>query len=141
MKQRGRRSTDALATAALTVAKVERIRAPEGLTYEQRIVFAEIVENLAADFFTQEQAPLIGLLARHLVTADRLSAWANRLESPGDGEVFDEKTYLRVLDARRKETAAIKLLATALRLTSQSRWRPAQAGERAGSQAPKPWES
>lgn len=141
MKQRGRKSTESLSIPALIAAKIERIRPPEGLTYEQRIVFGEIVENLAADFFTQEQAPLLGLLCRHLVTSDRLSAWLNRLESPGDGEVFDHETYLRVLDARRKETASIKSLATALRLTSQSRWRPSQAGERAGPQVPRPWEA
>lgn len=140
MKQRGRKSADAIiATAFLPGGDAARIEAGERLTQEQAIVFAEIVESVPGAFFSQEQAPLVCQLARHIISARRLAIYIDnreRLDTPED-ELAD---YFRALGERRKETAAITSIMRALRLTNQSRYRPERAANAAAT-PPRPWES
>ncbi len=138
MGQRGRKSAASNDVAVLIGADTPRINSPEKLTYEQAGVFAEIVESLPGKFFEQSQAPLVCALARHVVSARRLSRWIDKLETPVGGEI-EPAEYIRALEARRKESAAIVSIARALRITNQSRYRPGQAGREAENR-PRPWE-
>lgn len=138
MKQRGRKSASAIADAVLIGADSPRIYSPEKLTTEQALVFSDIVESLPGRFFGQEQAPMVAQLARHIVSARRLSAWIDGLEKPVGGEI-EPAEYLKALEARRKESAAIVSIARALRLTNQSRYRPGQASREVENR-PRPWE-
>lgn len=140
MKQRGRKSSNAIADAVLIGADGPRIFSTEKLTTEQALVFSDIVESLPGRFFGQEQAPLVAQLARHIVSARRLSAWIDKLERM-KGEEFDPADYFRALESRRKETAQIVAIARALRLTNQSRYRPEKAAESAAANGARPWEA
>jgi hypothetical protein len=150
VKKRGRQSAAALADAAVLIGHDRpRITSLEPLTDEQAVVFCEMIEALPGTFFSQEQAPLVAQLCRHIVSARRLSRWIDRLERL-DGDEFVPSEYLRSLESRRKETAAICALSRALRLTNQSRYRPESAARRAedgdpsrlraGAKPPRPWE-
>jgi hypothetical protein len=143
MRQRGRKSSAALAAGLVVIAE-RRPDPPAELTPEQADAFRGIVDRLPRNFFSHEQIPLVGALARHLVTARRLGAWVDQLETvaPSSEGFFDGDLYMKVLAERRKESATIKSLMTALRLTPQSRYRPETARAKAeGARGPAPWET
>jgi hypothetical protein len=96
---------------------------------------------LPGKFFEAAQSPLLCALARHIVSERRLSTLIDKIESPDDAQV-DFGEYTRALDSRRKESAAVVSIMRALRLTNQSRYRPATAASKAteGAGARKLWE-
>ena len=137
MAKRGRKSSDELSTAVLIGADTLPITASDKLTCEQSALFSEIVGSLPGKFFSQEQAPLVDQLCRHIITARRLAIVIDRLEKKDADVTLDE--YWKALAERRKETAQITSLMRALRLTNQSRYRPERAGDL--NNKPKPWEA
>lgn len=139
MKQRGRKSANAIAEAILISADCPRITSPEKLTTEQAVVFGDIVESLPGKFFGQEQAHLVTQLCRHIVSARRLSVWIDKIER-FQGDDFEPAEYLRALESRRKESAQITALCRALRLTNQSRFRPEKAADNSARPNQRPWE-
>jgi hypothetical protein len=89
-----------------------------------------------SDWFDQPGLVLLTQLVRHLSTLDRLNVMVDG-QSGKDIEALD-----RLLKMRTRETAAVKTLATALRLTVQARYDPqrAQTIHLRGGRTPRPWE-
>ena len=123
--QRGRKSADELAALARTESR-EVLQPPGDLTPEQAFIFNEILEDLPDGMISREQVPLVAQLSRHIVSANRLGAWIDRIENNPVRD-FDGPEYMKTLESRRKETSAISSIMRALRLTNQSRYRPDSA--------------
>lgn len=86
-------------------------------------------------------AAVLAALCRHTVAARRVGSWLARLEE-GDKDLNVE-LWLKLLGPQERESAAVSSLATRLRLTPQSRYRPraaATAGSKPGADVPRPWE-
>ena len=126
MGKRGRKSTAELTVVSSEaiqkeiVSAIERPQAPPELTAEQESIWDEIVDELAADYFTTETFPLLAQYCRHVTRARR---YAQLLESMEKKKKFDEKDIKAYRDLSRSEeeqTRAISSLATKMRLSQQS---------------------
>jgi hypothetical protein len=91
----------------------------------------------ASDWYDQPALALLTQLVKHLSALDRLNVMVDA-QSGGDIETLD-----RLMKMRTRETAAVKALATALRLTVQSRYdaQRAQTIHLRGGRMTKPWET
>lgn len=101
--------------------RIERIRAPEGLTATQQAHFAAVVSAKPADFFKPCDLPLLVQLCRHLARADEIE---RRFRANPFLAVDDYDDLSRLAD---RETKSIASLMTRLCLTPQSRYRPDSA--------------
>lgn len=120
MKQRGRKSSAALAVRPAAVQTIERPEPPLDLTPEQVDVWNEIVSTMPADWFGSETHPLLVQLCRHTVDARCLAQLIDQERSKRDG--FDPGIYVELLKAQQRESATIKALSTSMRLAQQSRY-------------------
>ncbi len=145
MRKRGRPSSDEIATANVVQLRVpERPAPPKSLTREQAEVWREIVASVPADWFPRETHPLLEQLCRHTVEANRIAKLIDEAtRQMGERRPGATETYLKLLQAQRRETASLKSLAVALRLSPSSRMRPEVAGRRRQEPAAgdrRPWE-
>lgn len=139
MRQRGRTSSEAASTRARVTIEPDRPDPPADLSPEARAEWAEIVAAMPADWFPRETWPLLAAFCRHAATARRLSAW---LEQTERAEGFQADEWLRLVDQQRRESTVLASLATKLRLSNQSRYRPQTAAtrrEKAGAATARPW--
>lgn len=138
MRQRGRKSSSELAIAA-PVGVVARPDAPAELTPEQSDVWAQIVDAMPADWFPAESHPLLMQYVRHTVEARRI---AQLIDQECARAETDVAAYIELLKAQKSETAALKTMATALRVSQQTRRTPGVAGTKSQNRTVKrPWES
>lgn len=138
MRKRGRVSAAELEVVAGPFPQA-RPDPPSSLTKEQAEVWRQVVEALPVGWFGPEAHGLLVQYCRHVVEADRL---ARRIDEEWKRRPFDEETYARLRDMRARESAVIKSLAVALRLSPSSRMRPETAGRAAARSpgGPRPWE-
>ena len=145
MKQRGRKSTQALAIAEISVGaldRVERQRPPHDLTDEEVEVWVSIVNTEQADWFSPGNVPLLTQLCRHVVHARRVAELLERALSSVDPETKKPtlaiQDYDRLLKMQERESGAMMSLATKLRITNQSITN--QRGNFRKAAANEPWE-
>ena len=119
MQQRGRKSVGALTAPAAVgaVALIERPSAPLGLTPEEADVWQRHVDAKPADWFDAGTWGLLKQLCRHEVAADRIG---QMLESAMARDEVDVGEIDKLLAMQAKETAAIKAMSAAMRLSQQS---------------------
>jgi len=144
MRKRGRRSADEISTPkVVSLPQARRPDPPGELTAEQAEIWREIAEALPADWFGRESWPLLEQFCRHTDQANRLAEMIQaRAGHIADGRPGALEGYLSLLQAQRRETAAIKSIAVALRLSPSSKVRPETAGWKRDQHAPgpRPWE-
>jgi len=128
-----RKSVAELSVAPDPVELDRRLPAPSELTSVEAQIWHSVVATKPADWFQADCAPVLVAYCKHISAAMQLDEWALQTEDP--------EQYLKLLDARRKETGKIESCATKLRLTPQSRYnaQSANTADKAAS-GHKPWE-
>lgn len=139
MRQRGRKGAGALTVASGAVALVNRPEPPLDLTPEESDVWVATVEALPADWFPSETWPLLRQWCRHTVTARRVSQMIDAASSRDELDVAELKDLLAM---QAKETAALKAMAAAMRLSQQASYHAEKAGTAKASRSTvkRPWE-
>ena len=136
MKQRGRRSSAALALATVSpIETVARQRAPHDLTDEETEVWAAVVGDQPADWFSPSTVPILAAYCRHVVQSRRVAELIEK--ATGDSELSIQD-YDRLLKMQERESRAITSLATKM-LSSQQSVRT-DRGNKTVSAPRKPWE-
>jgi hypothetical protein len=135
LRQRGRPSAASLATIAVPLEVVERVRAPHDLNDEETEVWVSVVNCEPADWFTQSTIPLLTQYCRHVVQTRRIAELIERGTSDPSLEVKD---YDRLLHMQQRESAIMMTLATKMRITNQSTIN--QRGNKISRTRKKPWE-
>ena len=117
MAQRGRKSAESQALAAMTDAvRVERPDAPYDLTDEQASEWRRVVSAKDADHFTAELWGMLADYCRHTVEARHI---AQLIEScKADQEAFDLLEYDRLCKMRERETRAAAAMAIKVGITN-----------------------
>lgn len=121
MAKRGRVSGAAMAVAPFVAGLIETVPRPDspyGLTDRESAVWRAIVDRMPADWFPRETQDLLAQYCRHVCVAERLGALIHQAET--EGKTLDIDLYDRLLRMQIRESATIKALATAMRLTQQS---------------------
>jgi hypothetical protein len=124
--------------------KVQRPVPPPELTEAQAVIWRETTEAEPNGFFTS--GAVLQMLAdycRHRETADKLTGKVERFEDDWMKDREGLNRYHTLLKMRELETRSAAHLATKLRLTNQSRFRPDTGipRQRANTPAgPMPWE-
>lgn len=137
MGTRGRKSKDDLATLKTVSAHV-RADAPYDLTDEETEVWHGIVNALPAEWFNPGNAPVLAQYCRTVIAARRIGQLIR--QAAHSGGPYDMEEHLTLIREQNKVSATIKALATALRLTPQSRYTPGAAATASkGATGAKPW--
>jgi hypothetical protein len=127
-------------TASLSVVPTgvqPRLAPPGDLTPEQSALWASVVETKPADWFGEDNAPLLKEYVRAVSMCDALEIQVQTAMAGGEPGVV--KGFL---DMRDKESKRVASIATKLRLTQQSRYTPKAANtanNRVGAGS-KPWQ-
>lgn len=116
MKQRGRRSAASLQIAGV-VETVPRQAAPHDLNDEETEVWAAVVNDMPADWFSPATCPLLIQFCRHVVQARRVAELIERGTSDPE---FALKDYKALLSMQKEESAMIRILSASMRLSQQS---------------------
>lgn len=122
MQQRGRKSADSVALAAIAtpIGTAQRLSAPVHITDAEMSVWQEVVNDQPASAFTAVHAPLLELYCRHVVQArviaDELANFDRAWLADDDGL----RRYDRLLAMNEREGRAASSLATRLRITRQA---------------------
>jgi hypothetical protein len=138
MGTRGRKSANEL-TAASPVTVIRRPDAPLDLTPEEADVWTATVAALPADWFPRETWPLLTQWCRHTVTARRV---AQLIDAEMSRDEIDHAAMGQLLAFQARETAALKAMAAAMRLSQQASYSARGAGGQKSRRAasPRPWE-
>ena len=140
MAKRGRPSSADLTTQRPPVARQDRPDACYSLPDEAAEVWKATVEALPADWIGAEALPVLAAYCRTTVALRRLGQLVHQAEyTPGD---LDLDQYSLLLRLHGQQAQTLKTLATALRLTPQSRYKAEAAARRIGehSTGKRPWE-
>lgn len=97
--------------------RVARVKPPAGMVDEEVEVWAAVVNTEPADWFTPTTVPLLAQYCRHVVQAKRISELIERATSDKDLSVQD---YDRLLHMQDRESRAIAMLATKMRVSQQA---------------------
>jgi hypothetical protein len=138
MGTRGRTSAASLAVAS-PVQVVRRADPPLDLTPQESDVWAQTVEAMPADWFPPETWPLLRQWCRHTVTARRV---AQLIDAECAREELDMANLDKLHQMQARETAALKAMAAAMRLSQQASYSARGAGGEKGRRvtAKRPWE-
>ena len=118
---------------------VRRPDAPLDLTPEETDVWHETVEAMPADWFPRETWPLLRQWCRHTVSARRVAQLIDRVSARKQVDVTELRDLLAM---QAKETAALKAMAAAMRLSQQASYSARGAGGQKSRREPieRPWE-
>jgi hypothetical protein len=103
---------------AIALATVGRPRPPKELTDHEAEIWKWIVDRLPPDWFPSETHPLLVQYCRHVLIARHL--WELIEDYKADGQPIYRADYNRLLSMHERETKAIAILATRMRLTQHS---------------------
>lgn len=144
MGTRGRKSALELSVVGQggTVERLQRPSAPDRLGAEEAEVWQRTVDAMPANWFAGETLDLLEQYCRHVVAARRLGLLVDAEMRAGEIEVA---TLRDLLGMRARETAAMKTLATAMRLTQQASYGARGAASHKerrgqGGAVARPWE-
>lgn len=142
MQKRGRPSAAALTTPGPAVERQERPDACYSLPDEAAEVWRATLEALPADWIGSEALPVLAAYCRTTVALRRLGQLVHQMEADRSGPL-DLTDYTALLRAHGQQAQTLKTLATALRLTPQSRYKAEAAARRLGNHTTgkKPWET
>lgn len=137
MGVRGRKSTAALTIASLAkqVETIERQKPPHDLTDEEVEVWVSVTNSEPADWFSPSTAPLLAQYCRHVIHARRL---AELIEKAVADPELSLKNYDRLLKMQDRESRAVAMLATKMRISQQSTTN--HRGNKRPSVVKKPWD-
>jgi hypothetical protein len=146
MKQRGRKSKEALSTVVLLPGIVpgERPEPPAELTPEQAETWRSIVGRMPSDWFEGASLALLAQLVRHISIAKMIGT---TLAAIDPATVVDDKGFRRLERLRSmhdREGRAINALMRTMRITHQAQYHQTSAHVAARSirpKQPKPWET
>jgi hypothetical protein len=134
---------------------------PDYLPDEQKAIWRAVVATKPADWFTQDVQPLLMQYCRHSARAAQLARMVENAESAdlraliAEGAERDDDPravfemwgaavakVMGLMAAEKQQSAILKVLATAMRITPQARYTPQAAGTAADKTKPgaKPWE-
>lgn len=138
MGKRGPKSSASLSVLTADPSKieiVERQKPPHDLSDEEVEIWHAVVSSVAADWFTRGTTPLLSQYCRHAVQARRLAELIEKATSDPELEIKD---YDRLLKMQQRESAAISMLATKMRISQQSTTN--HRGNKNTQAGRKPWE-
>ena len=133
MKQRGRKPSGNVPTLNVHNS-ADKPKPPSDLTPAQQREWNNILMSLPADWFRQENLPLLAQYCRHIVSAKHVAALIDEYERE---EERNYDMYDRLLKMQEREGRAMSSLATRMRITQQATIHPSTQKP---SQAHKPWE-
>lgn len=143
MGTRGRKSSASLEVAGVvaSVGSASRLAAPVHMSDAEQSVWAALVNDHPADFFTATHAPMIEAYCRHVVQgrilADELANFDRAWMADDEGL----KRYDKLLAMHEREGRAASSLATRLRITKQAIDQQTVARKLVNtSKGRKPWE-
>jgi hypothetical protein len=113
----------------------ERQQAPHDLNDEETEVWVSVVSSEAADWFTASTRPLLAQYCRHVVQSRRVAELLERALSDKNLEIRDYNQLLKMQD---RESRAISMLATKMRISPQSTIN--KRGNQRITLVRKPWE-
>jgi hypothetical protein len=135
MGARGRPSAVSLSIVPISaLERTERPAPPDDLTVEQAVEWQQVVNRLAADWFTRETHGLLVQYCRHVVAARRVAQLIATTEAEPD---LDTAEYDRLLKMQEREGRAMSALATRMRITQHSTYDKTKKKPKA---TPRPWE-
>ncbi|NIR49991.1 hypothetical protein GWO43_15950 [candidate division KSB1 bacterium] len=141
MGKRGRKSRAELTVVGGAkkdgVEVVERPAPPSELTPEQSDIWQDVVESLAADYFTEETFPILTQYCRHVSRARHFSYLVNKMESQKKLDKDEIKVYRDLCRSEEEQTRAIASLATKMRLTHLATYDRRKAKNR--NEGDEPW--
>ena len=138
--KRGRPSSAEITTPRPATERQDRPDACYSLPDEAAEVWKATVEALPADWIGAEALPVLAAYCRTTVALRRLGQLVHQAETgPAPLDLTD---YTSLLRAHGQQAQTLKTLATALRLTPQSRLKAESAARRIGEHNPgrRPWE-
>ncbi|MBK7520113.1 MAG: hypothetical protein IPI75_08205 [Gammaproteobacteria bacterium] len=141
MKQRGRKSVDALITLAQVRAE-KRAEPPADLTPHQAALWRSVVSTKPGEWFRPDTYQILAAFCRHCSTAAVIDQEIDRFDPAWLREDGGLEQFRKLAEMRERQTRAIVSLARSMRLTQQARIHPVTAG-RTGNLDPerrKPWE-
>lgn len=137
MAARGRTSVAAMSVQG-AVALVRRPEPPLNLTPDQTDEWVAVANAMPADWFTRETHALLEQWCRHTVDARRIAFLVDQEMSRAE---VDVPILDKLLAMQARETAALKALASAMRISQQASYTTKAAGtEKAGRTVKRPWE-
>jgi hypothetical protein len=113
---------------------VNRPEAPDELTDEQAEEWRAITGRMPADWFPRETHGMLTQLCRHTVAARRVAQLIGVAES---SEHLNVDEYERLLSMQDRESRAVAMLATKMRISQQTTYDPRKRKPVIGSP---PWE-
>ena len=122
MASRGRKSAAAL--SVVPTLPNQRPEPPAELTKEQAEEWRAVVGRMPADWFTRETHALLAQYCRHVVRARVLAGAIDQFDSEWLKTEVGVETYDRLTRIAEREGRAVSSLATRMRITQQSRYRP-----------------
>jgi hypothetical protein len=140
MPSRGRKSAASL--SVIPQLSPSRPDPPPELGAEAAEEWRAVVARMPVDWFQRETQPLLAQFCQHSVRARVLG---QQIDALGPAALEDEdgiRLYDRLAKMADRETRALGLLATKLRMTHQSRYTPQRAGtaSRNAGSGRRPWE-
>jgi hypothetical protein len=145
MRQRGRKSGTALATAggATFIDRVDRATPPCDLTEDQAQLWRDVISHKPADWFGPDTYPLLAAYCKACADFARISELVDKFDMACLADDDDLKRYDKLTQIQDRLSRAMATLATKMRLTQQAKILPRGAG-RADANAAKgrrPWQS
>jgi hypothetical protein len=142
MRQRGRTSSAALTVEGAQSGAVGIVRRPDpplDLTPEETDEWVALVDAMPADWFPRETHALLRQYVRHTITGRRV---AQLIDAEMARESLDVPAIDKLLMMQARETAALKAMAAACRLSQQSSRTDGAAGtaKRGARLMKRPWE-
>lgn len=139
MKQRGRKSSESLAT--VTALPLRMVQPPAELSAEECDVWARVTATKPAEWWDAGSVPLLAQYCRAVVQSELV---AELVSTTGKAMLTDPDELARYKELRKIQAALsgeMTSLATKMRLTQQSRYRAdkAETTSRRGGGAAKPW--
>jgi hypothetical protein len=114
---------------------------PEGLTEEQATLWRGIVKRMPSGWFQIEQQGLLAAYCQHASAARMLALFIDSFKREWLPDPDGLARFDKLLAMRERETRALASIATRLRLTPQSRYRPEKAAtSTANTTVQKPWD-
>jgi hypothetical protein len=114
--KRGRTSAAELEIVQVTpLGRVDRQKPPSELTDEEVEVWVGVVNAEPADWFTSSTIPLLTQYCRHVVSARQIGELKERAAKDMDLAMLD-----KLLQMQARESGALAMLATKMRIAQQS---------------------
>jgi hypothetical protein len=137
MRQRGRKSSESLSVVPIIPGiEVPRPEPPNELTVEQAEVWKMTVGAMKPTWFGAETHPMLVQYCRHVTIANVLAKAIHSTSLKADLNRFCQLT-----SCFGRESSAIAMLATRMRLTPRSRADSRTDGRDPMAGRPRPWET